>query len=128
MYVLLANNVFQNWNCVTGEAQNCIIYPRFTRSYLSKFLLISLCKSKSSDSTWVHPHFSMGFVWLLCNILQISVFPFVLFIWAIVLSILRRIKASDYPFSIFKLFIVITDHLHGLVVARAPLGLSITFI
>ena len=41
----------------------------------------------------------------LCNVLLIVVFLFVLFILAIVLSVLLRVTTSDYPFYIFKLFI-----------------------
>jgi hypothetical protein len=40
-------------------------------------------------------------------ILQIVVCPFVLFILAIVLSVLRYMD-SDYPFGIFKLFLTYT--------------------
>ena len=53
------------------------------------------------------PVFS-GFVLLdllfLCNVLLIVVYPFVLFLLAIVLSVIRRLVNSDYPFGIFKLF------------------------
>jgi len=38
-------------------------------------------------------------------VLQIVVFPFVLFLLAIVLSVLLRFRDADYPFGIFKLFL-----------------------
>jgi hypothetical protein len=38
-------------------------------------------------------------------VLQIVVCPFVLFLLAIVLSVLLRYTDSDYPFGIFKLFL-----------------------
>ena len=40
----------------------------------------------------------------MCNVLQIVVCPFVLFLLVIVLSVLRSTN-SDYPFGIFKLFL-----------------------
>ena len=39
-----------------------------------------------------------------CNVLQIIVFTFVLFLPVIVLSVLLRFTVDDYPFGIFKLF------------------------
>jgi hypothetical protein len=42
----------------------------------------------------------------LCNVVQIIFCPFVLFLLAIVLSVLLQITASDYPFAIFKHFLV----------------------
>ena len=41
----------------------------------------------------------------LCNVLQIVVCPFVLFLLAIVLSVLSRFTDCDYPFGTFKLFL-----------------------
>jgi hypothetical protein len=38
-------------------------------------------------------------------VLLIVVCPFVLFLLAIVLSVLLRLADSDYPFGIFKLFL-----------------------
>ena len=43
-------------------------------------------------------------VCFLCSALQIIVCPFVRFLLAIVLSVLHRFRASDYLFSMFKLF------------------------
>ena len=55
-----------------------------------------------------NPAFSLGSCWsifgYLCNVLLIVVCPFVLFLLAIVLSVLW-VTASDYPFHVFKLFI-----------------------
>ena len=56
------------------------------------------------------PDFTPGFQWgscysifsFMCNVLQIVVCPFVLFLLAIVLSVLLRFTDSDYPFGIFK--------------------------
>jgi hypothetical protein len=45
-------------------------------------------------------------------VLQIVVCPFVLFLLAIVLSVLLRYTDSDYPFGIFKLFIRIFQNPH----------------
>ena len=42
-------------------------------------------------------------------VLQIVVCPFVLFLLAIVLSVLLRYTDSDYPFGIFKLFLNISS-------------------
>ena len=42
---------------------------------------------------------------VLCMFLEIVVFPFVLFLLAIVLYVLLRYTDSDYPFAIFKLFL-----------------------
>ena len=51
----------------------------------------------------------VGFVFLdlqfYVYVLQIVVCPFVLFLLAIVLSVLLRYTDSDYPFGIFKLFL-----------------------
>ena len=41
----------------------------------------------------------------MCNVLQIVVRPFVLFLFAIVLSDLLRFTDSAHPFGIFKLFL-----------------------
>jgi hypothetical protein len=41
----------------------------------------------------------------LCNVLQIDVCSFVLFLLAIELSVLLRFTDSDYPFGILKLFL-----------------------
>ena len=52
------------------------------------------------------PEFTPDFQWsnsFMCNILQIVVCPFVLFLLPIVLSVLQ-FTDSDYPFGIFKLF------------------------
>jgi len=50
----------------------------------------------------------VGFVlfdlYLYMYVLLIVVCPFVLFLLAILLSVLLRYTVSDYPFSIFKLF------------------------
>ena len=58
---------------------------------------------------WVHPRL-VGFVLLdlyfHMYVLQIFVCPFVLFLLAIVLSVLLRFVDSDYPFGIFKLFLL----------------------
>ena len=60
-------------------------------------------------STRVHPRLLVGFVLhdiqfsFLGNVLKIVVCPFVLFLLAIVLSVLR-FTAPDYSFGIFKLF------------------------
>ena len=40
----------------------------------------------------------------MCNVVQIIVCPFVLFLLVIVLSVLLRLAASNYLLSIFKLF------------------------
>jgi hypothetical protein len=60
----------------------------------------------------LHPRFLVGFVLLgllfLCNVLLIVVYPFVLFLLAIALSVIRRLVNSDYPFGIFKLFHCLT--------------------
>ena len=44
---------------------------------------------------------------VLCVCLQIFVCPFVLFLLAIVLSVLLRCTDSDYPFGIFKLLLIL---------------------
>ena len=56
--------------------------------------------------------FTLGFQWslccsifsFLCSVLQIIVCPFVLFLLAMVVSVLR-FMSDDYPFGIFKLFL-----------------------
>ena len=50
------------------------------------------------------PVFSEVRVQFYVYVLQIVVCPFVLFLLAIVLSVLLRYTDSDYPFGIFKLF------------------------
>jgi len=45
-------------------------------------------------------------LWLYMYVLLIVVCPFVLFILAIVLSVFLRYTDSDYPFGVFKLFLV----------------------
>ena len=60
-------------------------------------------------TTRVHPRFLVGFMLLdlqfYVYVLQIVVCPFLLFLFAIVLSVLLRYTDSDYPFGIFKLFL-----------------------
>ena len=60
-------------------------------------------------SIWVYLRFLVGFVLLDLQFymysLQIVVFSFVLFLLAIVLSVLLPLTDSDYPFSISKLFL-----------------------
>ena len=59
------------------------------------------------------PEFTPGFQWdsccsifcFLCNVLQITVCPFVLFHLPIVFSVRLPFTDSDYPFGIFKLFL-----------------------
>ena len=59
------------------------------------------------------PGFTPGFQWgscdsifsFICMFCRIVVCPFVLFLLTIVLSVLFRYMNSDYPFSIFKLFL-----------------------
>ena len=43
----------------------------------------------------------------LCDVLQVVVSPFVRFLLSIILSVLLRFTLSDYPFGIFKLFLII---------------------
>ena len=43
---------------------------------------------------------------VLCSALKIVVSPFVLFLLAIVLSVVPRITDSDYPFRIFKIVLL----------------------
>ena len=43
---------------------------------------------------------------VLCSALKIVVSPFVLFLLAIVLSVVPRITNSDYPFRIFKMLLL----------------------
>ena len=58
------------------------------------------------------PQFNSSFQWrsyylicsFLCSVLQIVVCPSVLFLLAIVLSVLLRFTASDYTFGIFQFF------------------------
>ena len=74
--------------------------------------------SKSTLTRWVPfaytsgaPESTPGFQCYSCYsilymyVLQIVVCPFVLFLLAIVLSVLLRYTDSDYPFGIFKLFL-----------------------
>jgi len=81
------------------------------------------------------PVFIPGFQWgsccsilsFLCNVLYIVVCPFVLFLLAIVLSVLR-FTDSNYSFGIFKLFVVHKSSTsHSICILREHL-LSIIFI
>ena len=45
-------------------------------------------------------------IYFLCSVLYIVVCPFVLFHLTIVVSDLFRFTDSDYPFGIFKLFLI----------------------
>ena len=60
-------------------------------------------------STWVHPQCLVEYLLLdlyfYVFLLQIVVFPFILFLLAIVLSVRLRFTYSDDPFGIFKLFL-----------------------
>ena len=71
--------------------------PRFTLGFLLGFVLLDL-------------YFYM-------YVLQIVVCPFVLFLSAIVLSVLLRYTDSDYPFGFFKLFLYFICHNHNLVLS-----------
>ena len=71
-----------------------------------------------AGSTYFHPRCSEGFVLLdlkfYVYVLKIIVCPFVLFLLPIVLFVLLRLTASNYPFGIFKLFLVVAeDHING---------------
>jgi hypothetical protein len=58
-------------------------------------------------STWVHP----GFHWVRVArslVLLVVVSPFVFFLLAIMLSVLPRLTATDYPFGILDLRLLIT--------------------
>ena len=71
------------------------------------------------------PQFTLGFLvgfvlldlYFYMYVLQIVVCPFVLFLSAIVLSVLLRYTDSDYPFGIFKLFLYYICHNHNLVLS-----------
>ena len=85
-------------------------YNRLVQTYT--YLLTVLAWSNINEnfrSTLVHPRFVMGFVLLdlkfYVYVLYIFVCPFVLFLWAIVLSVLLPYTDSDYPFGICKLFL-----------------------
>ena len=60
----------------------------------------------TSGTPVFNPGFQLGSCYLIfmCNVLQIVVCPFVLFLLAIVLSVLQ-IMDSNYPFVVFKLFL-----------------------
>ena len=64
----------------------------------------------SYKTFWVHPRFSVGFVTRSLVLYVCFVdrcLSFVLFLLAIVLSVLLRYTYSDYPFGIFKLFLAV---------------------
>jgi hypothetical protein len=60
-------------------------------------------------------------------VLSIAVCPFVLFLLAIVLSVLLRYTVSDCPFGIFKLFLIYASQLEcaTLYLHHMPLGFDI---
>ena len=66
----------------------------------------------SFRNTCIQHLFLMRFVLsvfcFLCKVLKIIVYPFVHLHVAIVLSVFLQFTASDYPFSIFKLFFPLT--------------------
>ena len=53
-------------------------------------------------------YFQKGNLFVTFELRLISLCPFVLFILAIVLSVLLRYTDSDYPFGIFKLFLIMS--------------------
>ena len=80
---------------------NVILFSKTTSKIYSS--IISIIHDKTNQHVQVfiaclHLQFYM-------YVLQILVCPFVLFLLAIVLSVLLRYTDSDYPFGIFKLFL-----------------------
>jgi hypothetical protein len=78
---------------------------------MTHFLFHRHCMSLPFRSTCVHPTFLVRFVLLdlyfYMYVLLIVVCASVLFLLAIVLSVLLRFTDSDYPFGICKLFFII---------------------
>ena len=54
--------------------------------------------------------FCVSFLSILCSVLHSTVFHIVLFLLAIVMFVILRIAASDYPYGILKLFAVKSIH------------------
>ena len=77
-----------------------------------------------------------GFQWgscysifsFMCNVLQIVVCPFVLFLLAIVLSVLLQFTDFDYPFGIFNIFFlsVLLQFMEGARVTQCVRSLDLT--
>ena len=93
-----------------------LVHPQFLDmckfwhgSHLVHSQFLDMCKFWHG-SHLVHPQFLVGFVlldlWFYMYVLLIVVCPFVLFLLAIVLSVLLQCTDSDYHFGIFKLFLV----------------------
>ena len=83
----------------------------------------------SFRSTIIHTRFLVGFVLLHLQfymyVLQIVVCPFVLFLLAIVLSVLLRHTDSDCPFGIFKLFLNVKYNLQQHIMNYSLLALFV---
>ena len=65
--------------------------------------LLTLPEHPSSPSVFTGVHVTRSFVLSVCVVDRFC--PFVLFLIAIVLSVLLRYTDSDYSFGIFKLFL-----------------------
>ena len=107
-----------HYRCELIVQPRCLADETICRMYLLRVfsvMVITLHLSRQVSLveqellTRVHPRFLLGFVLLdlqfYMYVLQIVVYPFVLFLLTIVLSVLLRYTDSNYPFGIFKLFL-----------------------
>jgi hypothetical protein len=69
----------------------------------SNTFLVFIIRYSLGYNVIIYSWFNTKWTYFLWNVLQIVVCHFVLFLLAIVLSVLR-FKNSDYPFGIFKLY------------------------
>ena len=90
----------------------------FLRGYKSLNVLYSLFISviKRGGSCWSIFSF-------LCSVLQIIVCPFVSFRFVIILSVILRFTASDYPFGILDLRLLITPWYLRFTASDYPFGI-----
>ena len=109
-----------------------------SRSFISSFMTYHrVCnQSKTTDgtigagtadpsgATEFTPDFQGSF---LCSVLKIVVLPFVLFLLAIVLSVLHRFTDFEYSFGIFKLFCIRYNEVKGQIIRKDSFG-SITLM
>jgi hypothetical protein len=105
--VVIIENISIVRNCLPFQRTE-VHPPVFSGVRVTRSLVLCLCFVDRCLSFYP---FSFGHFGVCSSPNPIVVCPFILFLLAIVVSVLLRFTDSDYPFGIFKLFLIILfDH------------------
>lgn len=99
-----ANTQTELWKLKLGSRETCLLrysYGKIKESFTEFFFFFTFY-----EWLWVITRFNWSTIFsFMCNVFQIVVWPFVVFLLVMVLSVILLFMASDYPLFIFILFL-----------------------